>query len=264
MAEERYNRGFEKLKEIEGDAGKAVIESLKDISPDLGRYMVEYTFGDVYSRDGLTLKHKEIAAVSALIAMGNAAPQLKARLSGALNVGCSLGEVAEVILQMSAYAGFPVAINAMKVLKEVIIERKEMGLGPSPTKRVVKPSRTDRYKTGVKWLSKLDPSIVRVFEDEFEEIMPDLARYTIEYGYGDVYSRPGLDLKSRQIATIASITALGTSPVLLRFHINCGLNIGLTEQEILEVMILISVYAGFPAALNGALAAKEVFQNRPG
>jgi 4-carboxymuconolactone decarboxylase len=102
----------------------------------------------------------------------------------------------------------------------------------------------------------------RMFEDEFDEIMPDLARYTIEYGYGDIYSRLGLDLKSRQVATIAAIAALGTAPVLLRFHINAGLNLGLTEREIMEVMILISVYAGFPAALNGASAAKEVIRGR--
>ncbi len=121
---------------------------------------------------------------------------------------------------------------------------------------------TDRYETGVKWLSRLDPRIVNAFEAEFEEIMPDLAKYTIEYGYGDIYSRPGLDLKSRQVATIAAVAALGTSPILLRFHINAGLNVGLTKREIMEVMILISVYAGFPAALNGASAAKEVFLGR--
>ena len=89
-----------------------------------------------------------------------------------------------------------------------------------------------------------------------------MAKYSIEYGYGDIYSRPGLDLKSRQIATMAALAALGTAPAQLRFHINAGLNVGLAEQETIEVMILMSVYAGFPAALNGVFAAKEVFQGR--
>jgi 4-carboxymuconolactone decarboxylase len=262
MAQDRYERGIARLREMEGDAGKAAIESLKDISPDLERYLVEFVYGDVYSRGGLTLKHKEIAAVSALVAMGNAAPQLKTRLNGALNAGCSLDEVSEVILQMSAYAGFPAAINAMKVLKEVVLERNGSGHEHGPAETAMKRSRADRYETGVEWLSKLDPNIVRAFEDEFESVMPDIARYTIEYGYGDVYSRQGLVLKSRQMATISAVAALGTAPVLLRFHINCGLNVGLTEQEIMEVMTIVSVYAGFPAALNGAFAAKEVFENR--
>ena len=59
MESERFNRGWEKLKEIDDEAGKKVIESLKEISPDLGRFIIEYSFGDIYSRDGLDLKSKE-------------------------------------------------------------------------------------------------------------------------------------------------------------------------------------------------------------
>jgi 4-carboxymuconolactone decarboxylase len=262
MENERFQRGWEKLREIEGDAGERVMESLKDISPDMGRYIIEYSFGDVYSRDGLTLKYKEIAVVAALVAMGNAAPQLKVHLNGALNVGCSLDEIKEIILQMSAYAGFPAAINGMNALKEVLVERKEVSPGDDSGEKVNRRPPTDRYETGVEWLSKLDPEQVKRLEAHFEDIMPDMARYTIEYVIGDIYSRPGLDLKSRQIATIAALTALGTASAQLRFHINAGLNVGLTEQEIIEVMIMMSVYAGFPSALNGIFTAKEVFQAR--
>jgi 4-carboxymuconolactone decarboxylase len=228
----------------------------------LGRYVIEYSFGDVYSRERLTLKYKEIAVVGALVAMGNAAPQLGVHLNGALNVGCSLEEVKEIILQMSAYAGFPAAINAMNALKEVVIERRDKNLEDNSKEKLKQRTCADRYETGAKWLSKLDQGQAKKLEDNFEDIMPDMARYTIEYGYGDVYSRPGLDLKSRQIATIAALTALGTASPQLKFHINAGLNVGLMEEEIIEVMILMSVYAGFPAALNGTLAAKEVFQGR--
>lgn len=79
---ERFERGWEKLKEIDGEAGVKVIESLKDISPDLGRYTIEYPFGDVYSREVLNNKTKEIAVIAALTAIGsNARPQLKVRLN---------------------------------------------------------------------------------------------------------------------------------------------------------------------------------------
>lgn len=120
---ERFQRGWEKLREIDGEAGERVIESLKDIAPDLGRYTVEFPFGDIYSRPGLDLKSREIATVAALTALGNAAPQLKVHIHGALNVGCTPQEVIEAIIQMAVYAGFPAALNGAFAAREVFAER---------------------------------------------------------------------------------------------------------------------------------------------
>jgi 4-carboxymuconolactone decarboxylase len=128
MNEDRYERGWTKLQEIDGEAGKRVIESLKDIAPDLGRYTIEFPFGDVYSRPGLDLKSREIATVAALTALGNALPQLKVHIHGALNVGCTRKEIIEVIIQMAIYAGFPAALNGMFAAKEVFKERDEKGM----------------------------------------------------------------------------------------------------------------------------------------
>jgi 4-carboxymuconolactone decarboxylase len=119
--------GFEKLKEIDGEAGERIIESLKDISPDFGRYLIDFPFGDIYSRAGLDLKSREIATLAALVAMGNALPQLKVHIHGALNVGCSRTEVIEVIIQMEVYAGFPAALNGLSSAKEVFNERNMKG-----------------------------------------------------------------------------------------------------------------------------------------
>jgi 4-carboxymuconolactone decarboxylase len=119
MSSERYERGWEKLQEIDGEAGERVIESLKDIAPDFARYLIEFPFGDIYSRPGLDLKSREIATVAALTALGNAAPQLKVHIQAALNVGCSRREVVETIMQMAVYAGFPAALNGLFAAKEV-------------------------------------------------------------------------------------------------------------------------------------------------
>ncbi|MDA8239628.1 MAG: carboxymuconolactone decarboxylase family protein [Nitrospiraceae bacterium] len=129
MNDERYERGWKKLKEIDGEAGERVIEGLKDISPDLGRYTIEFPFGDIYSRPGLDLKSREIATVAALTAIGNALPQLKVHINGALNVGCTRQEITEVIIQMAVYAGFPAALNGMFAAKEVFRQRDEQGDG---------------------------------------------------------------------------------------------------------------------------------------
>lgn len=119
MIDDRYARGWAKLKEIDGQAGENVIESLQDIAPDFARLLIEFPFGDIYSRPGLDLKMRELAVVAALTAMGNAAPQLKVHIHGARNVGCSRQEIVEVIMQMAVYAGFPAALNGLFAAKEI-------------------------------------------------------------------------------------------------------------------------------------------------
>lgn len=127
MDSDRYQRGWEKLKEIDGDAGERVIEALQDIAPDLARYTIEFPFGDVYSRGVLSLKEREIATVAALTALGNAQPQLKVHIHGALNVGCSRQEIVEIMIQMAVYAGFPAALNGISAAREVFAERDASG-----------------------------------------------------------------------------------------------------------------------------------------
>lgn len=120
---ERYVRGWEKLQEIDGQAGERVVSSLADIAPDFARLLIEFPFGDIYSRPQLDLKSREIGVVAALTALGNASPQLKVHIHGALNVGCSEAEVVEIIMQMAVYAGFPAAVNGLFAAKEVFAER---------------------------------------------------------------------------------------------------------------------------------------------
>ena len=260
--ESRLDRGYRKLLEIDGKAGEDVKNNLNKISPDLVKYMIEYAFGDIYSRDGLDLKSKEIAVVAALTALGNAQPQLKVHINGALNVGCTINEVKEIIIQMSGYSGFPTCINAMNALKEVLVEREKQGIkdciGDEPTNEV---SPIDRYEVGVKELSELDNNQVQLLENTYNEFSPDLVKLVIQ-SYADIIGRNNLNKKYRQIATIGALTALGNAQPQLKFHINGGLNVGLTADEIKEIMLLMTVYAGFPSAINGTNILKEVLDQR--
>lgn len=117
--EQRYQRGWAKLQEIDGEQGERVIASLREIAPDFARLLIEFPFGDIYSRPGLDLPTRELAVVAALTALGNAAPQLKVHIQGALNVGCSQQQIIETIIQMAVYAGFPAALNGLFVAKQV-------------------------------------------------------------------------------------------------------------------------------------------------
>lgn len=121
--ENRYERGLAKLHEIDGKVGERVVQSLADIAPDFARYLIEFPFGDVYCRPGLDLKSREIAVVAALTAMGNAEPQLKVHIQGAVNVGVTRTEIVETIMQMAIYAGFPAALNGLAAAKEVFAQQ---------------------------------------------------------------------------------------------------------------------------------------------
>ncbi|KVV49287.1 carboxymuconolactone decarboxylase [Burkholderia territorii] len=125
LVEDRYTRGWNKLKEIDGDAGERVIAALAPIAPDFARLLVEFSFGDIYSRPQLDLKAREIATIAALAALGNAQPQLKVHVEAALNVGCTRDEIVEVFMQMAVYAGMPAALNALFVAHEVFKRRDE-------------------------------------------------------------------------------------------------------------------------------------------
>ena len=116
---DRRARGEEMLARVDGDAGMRVVENLANSFPEFANYILEYPFGDIYSRTGLGLREREISVVAALCAMGNAAPQLRVHIHAALHVGCTPREILEVVMQMSVYAGFPATLNGLTAIKEV-------------------------------------------------------------------------------------------------------------------------------------------------
>ncbi len=120
MENERYRRGAAKLKEVNPAGMEKLIQNLEPIAPDLARYVVEFAYGDVYAREGLTAQQRELCIVAALTALGNTEQQLRDHIAAARNVGCTAQEITETILMMAVYAGFPVAINAMDVAKRAL------------------------------------------------------------------------------------------------------------------------------------------------
>lgn len=122
-----------------------------------------------------------------------------------------------------------------------------------------RPIKSERYQRGMKLVEKLYGGVGARTLGSLEETAPQVADYIVEFVFGDVFSRPQLDLKTRELITVAALTAMGTAPTQLRAHIYGALNAGCTRQEITEAIAQMCVYAGFPAALNGLQAAKDVF-----
>ena len=126
---------------------------------------------------------------------------------------------------------------------------------------------TDRYQRGLEKLreytssSNGDVSTHFKIAEDLKDIAPDVGRYIIEFGYGDIYSRPGLKHQQRALVTISSLVTQGTEREL-ELHINTGLTAGLTKTEIVEAIIHLIPYTGFPRVLNALYVAKKVFAQR--
>jgi 4-carboxymuconolactone decarboxylase len=249
----RFENGVRVLKEVGGEKYDAPLRSLDNIAPDLARFTVEFAYGDIMSRKALDLRSRQIATVAALAAMANARPQLKYHVNGALNVGVTPSEIIETIMLSAVYAGFPATLNGVSAAREVFQERQ---LGFTPT---VTASSGERYSRGMQALERISAGSGKEVVTSLQDIAPDLARFIIEFSYGDIIGRDGLDNRVKELATVALLTALGTADPQLRVHVSAALNVGATRQEIIEVIQQMAVYAGFPAALNGVAAARDVF-----
>ncbi len=118
---------------------------------------------------------------------------------------------------------------------------------------------SEKYEQGLKVLEEISPGAAARTKASLDDIAPDMVKYLMEFVFGEISSRPGLDMRAREITAVASLATLGTASNQLKVHIKGALNCGVTREEIVEVLMQILVYAGFPAALTGLRLAKEVF-----
>lgn len=122
-AEDNRTRGRATLDVLTAGETEQRLAQLRQFAPEMFEWIVDFAYGDVVSRPALDLRSRELATVAALTALGNAAPQLRAHIDGALNAGCAPREIIEVILQMAVYAGFPASLNGLGVARELFTER---------------------------------------------------------------------------------------------------------------------------------------------
>ena len=123
MSNTRFELGAEKLKEIDGIGGENVIQSLQDIAPDVGKYIIEFAFGDVYTRPELNMQEREMITITSLLTTGDCEPQLEVHINGSLNVGLSPKKIIETFIQCIPYTGFPKVLNAIYTAKKIFAER---------------------------------------------------------------------------------------------------------------------------------------------
>lgn len=120
MKKSRLEQGRENLQKIDGKGGDEVIRSLQDIAPDLGQYIIEFAFGDIYSREGLDIQERELITLASLLTAGGCEAQLKVHIRAALHTGIPKEKIIEAFLQCIPYTGFPKVLNAVFAAKEIL------------------------------------------------------------------------------------------------------------------------------------------------
>lgn len=243
------------LRRIGGENFDGPLKILAETSPDLSRFTVEYPYGDVLSRPGLALPLRELCTVAMLLSDGSAQPQLKYHAAGFLNVGGEPRALVELMLVSTAILGFPSAINAIGIVREIFAERK-LAFAPLKT---TSDNGTERGRSGAETLRALTGGDVQAYFDSFAKASPDLARLSVEFAFGEALSRDGLDNKAKSLAIIAMLAAAGNRAADLRLHLAGALAHGVTREETVELLIQLSVYRGFPTALNAFSVARETF-----
>lgn len=120
---ERYIRGIEIAEQLAADKLDEFLTSrIAELAPDFARMAIEFPFGDLYSRDGLDLRSREIVAISALAAIGDTGPHLRTHIRAATRLGLSKAEIIEILMQTAIYAGFPAALNALSSCHDLLTD----------------------------------------------------------------------------------------------------------------------------------------------
>jgi len=123
-------------------------------------------------------------------------------------------------------------------------------------------TREERFAQGLEVLRSVDGEIGQRVIDSLSDINPEMGHQIVAWGFGEIYSRPELQPRDRQLVTLGMLTALGGCEPQLEVHINAALNVGLTPQQIVEALLHSAGYCGFPRALNATFVAKKVFDER--
>lgn len=245
-------KGWDWIDRIHGETGRGVLRNLSLTSPEMVDYIVGFGYGQVYENTTLDVRRKQLAIVAALCALGHAPSQLKVHMRATINIGCTPEEIHELILQLSVYCGFPAAMNAMMQLKALA---EEMGLAREEGEH--HSLRLDEQK-GEQILEQLVPGQMEKFEKHLGTISPELIQMTTGYAFGAVYNRKALSPADRELIIIAALGAMGTCEQQLKWHLQAAINLGISLQQLKDIIHLLILYSGFPAAMNAMAVLKSI------
>ena len=258
---ERRMLALETLKSLSGTPEPELFaQSLEDDNGALGSFAVDYIFGDLWSRPGLNKRDRSLIVISTLTSI-NQLNQLRVHVRGGINHGLSATEIREIITHLGGYAGFPRALDAMKVANEVLVEMGHATEGEklAPAQR---RDKNKRHGIAAECMSAISggsiPADPETCLAAMQAQLGDVGTQVMGFIFGEIWSRDELSKRDRSLVVVAALTALGRMDEL-DIHVPGALQHGVTEQEIKELILLLSAYAGFPFAVEGMKRAMENF-----
>ncbi|MCJ8521457.1 4-carboxymuconolactone decarboxylase [Pseudorhizobium tarimense] len=238
---QKHLRGLAVLKQIGGENFGGPVSQLARFSEDLARFTVQYAYGDVLSRDGLDLRTRQIVTVATLLAHGSAQSQLSFHLNGLLNVGGTADDVVDLLFISAGLLGFPTAINAVPIVRDLLAGRGE-------SKNAMEAQSA--------------PAIPQISSDRLTilyQIAPEFPKWREQVLDQEIFCSVHLEPRLAHLASAAMLAARGKAGASFDAHLASALAAGATHSDIVEMVIQLSVYSGFPAALNAAGRARDIF-----
>lgn len=226
-----------------------------ELAPGWHDFQSETEFGLVWSRPGLALADRMVCTLAALGSLLRHAA-LRRYVGAALNIGLDAAAIREVLLQIGIYAGFTASEEALSSAAAVFAER---GI-PSAPRFARDDTREALFARGSELLRALHrESGDKGYADPNNAVTGALYPVAIEYGYGEIWFRPGLTHKQRVLCAVASFTALRLEAQTRKFG-QAALNLGVTRTEVTEAVIQTAPFSGFAPALNALAALSEVLR----
>jgi 4-carboxymuconolactone decarboxylase len=258
--EERFQKGLEIRARLAGGEGRLFqgsVPAAYELAPDMYRITTECLYGSIWSRPGLDIKYRAMATLTAS-ALQLATTQVRTHIRNALNVGITPEELIEICMLLTFYGGVPAAYQALAVTREVFEERSLDVALPETFDTSIAPEAL--YERGMAKHQELMPDVFGYHPTEPTEVEHDLDVLMQEYLWGAMWTRPGLDMKSRLVCALASRVVKGQYDLSVRRIIEGALRYGLTKTEIMELGIQLAFYVGLLPARAFMHIATTVFR----
>jgi 4-carboxymuconolactone decarboxylase len=259
--DERFQKGVEMRQRLAGGQGRTFQGSVPvayELTPDMYRISTESLYGSIWSRPGLSLKHRAMATVTAT-AIQLATAQVRAYIRNALNVGIMPEELIEVLMMAAFYGGIPAAYNALAITKEIFEERGLTVVLPETFDASLAPGTL--YEKGLAKHKELIPDVFGYHQTEPTAEEQELDVLMQEYLWGAIWTRPGLDMKSRIVCALAALVVTGPYDLSTRRMIEGALRYGLSKTEIMEIGMHLAFYVGILPARTFMHVANTVFRS---
>lgn len=257
---QRRNRGLDVLKSLTGAQDPQVLANqIEADNGALGSFALDFVLGDIWSREGLSRRDRNLIVLSILGAL-QLTEQLNYYVPGGLNHGLTPTEIREIITHLAAYAGFPRALNAMAATNRILAK-----LGHAPEGGKLAPAgkftNAERRARGAEVMARLAGKSKSDPNQDLSILVAGklgpLNAYGIDFAFGEVWARPELSRRDRSLVVVSILTALGR-PDELKIHIPAAIRHGVTKVELEELMLTEFAYAGAPLAVEGMLLVQEL------